>query len=266
MLEGAAVISIAILYICTGKYDVFWEDFYRSCEKFFLNEHRKHYFVFTDSSSIYAEDNPVVNKIYQENLGWPGNTLFRYKVFKSIEENLLQFEYIFFFNANVEFLESINAEILPRDEGLVVVQHPGFFNKTNLDFTYERNPKSLAYIPFGEGNVYICGGVNGGKAKEFINLINSINENTDKDYEVGIIAKWHDESHINRYILSHQYKLLNPSYAYPDGWNIPFEKKVLIRDKNKYGGHAFLRDVQMTWYQKICDKVRCVYQRLLAKG
>ena len=28
--------KLGILYICTGKYDIFWEDFYKSCEKYFL--------------------------------------------------------------------------------------------------------------------------------------------------------------------------------------------------------------------------------------
>lgn len=41
--------KIAILYICTGKYDIFWEDFYKTSEKYFLNNSEKHYFVFTDA-------------------------------------------------------------------------------------------------------------------------------------------------------------------------------------------------------------------------
>lgn len=27
--------KVAVLYICTGKYDVFWKDFYISYEKYF---------------------------------------------------------------------------------------------------------------------------------------------------------------------------------------------------------------------------------------
>lgn len=33
--------SIGILYICTGPYYLFWEDFYNSCEKNFLPNYEK---------------------------------------------------------------------------------------------------------------------------------------------------------------------------------------------------------------------------------
>ena len=80
--------KIAILYICTGKYDIFWEDFYKTSEKYFLNNSEKHYFVFTDAQSIYEENCDRVHKIYQKTLGWPYNTLMRFNMFKGIEEQL----------------------------------------------------------------------------------------------------------------------------------------------------------------------------------
>ena len=88
--------NIAILYICTGKYDIFWEDFYKTSEKYFLNNSEKHYFVFTDAQSIYDENCDRVHKIYQKTLGWPYNTLMRFNMFKGIEEKLKEFDYIFF--------------------------------------------------------------------------------------------------------------------------------------------------------------------------
>ena len=42
--------KVAVLYICTGKYDVFWKDFYISYEKYFLPDCEKHYYVFTDAA------------------------------------------------------------------------------------------------------------------------------------------------------------------------------------------------------------------------
>jgi hypothetical protein len=63
------------------------------------------------------------------------------------------------------------------------------------------------------------------------------------DEKKGIIALWHDESHLNRYILDKKYKLVSPSYCYPENSGIPFEEIVRIRDKNLYGGHNYLRQV-----------------------
>ena len=39
--------TVGILYICTGAYDVFWDDFYNTCEEHFVGVEKK-YFVFTD--------------------------------------------------------------------------------------------------------------------------------------------------------------------------------------------------------------------------
>jgi len=74
--------KIGILYICTGKYDIFWKDFYLSSEKYLLKNHEKHYFVFTDSKTIFdAANNKNIHVIYQKNLGWPNNALMRYHIF-----------------------------------------------------------------------------------------------------------------------------------------------------------------------------------------
>ena len=60
----------------------------------------------------------------------------------------------------------------------------------------------------------------------------TIKERVDKDLEKDVIAIWHDESQMNRYFIDNIPKLLNPSYCYPESWNIPFEKKLLALDKN----------------------------------
>lgn len=232
--------KIAILYICTGKYDIFWEGFYKSSEQYFLQGHTKEYFVFTDKEISYV--NKRVHTIYQEKLGWPYDTLMRFKMFHSIKERLSSFDYIFFINANMRFLKPVNAEVLPNEEeGLLVVKHPGFFNKKREEFTYDINPKSLAFIPPDKGKYYFMGGFNGGKAKDYLQLIENLHTNINQDLENGIIAVWHDESHLNKYMLDRNAKILNPEYGYPEGWNLPFEKKIIILDKTNFGGHNFLR-------------------------
>ena len=40
--------EIGILYIAIGKYVAFFNDFYKTCEKYFLVDTPKTYFVFTD--------------------------------------------------------------------------------------------------------------------------------------------------------------------------------------------------------------------------
>jgi len=236
--------DIAILYICTGDYVVFWKEFYESMEEKFVPTMKKDYFVFTDSKSIYGDKNVNVHIIPQKNLGWPGNSLYRFHMFLSQKENLEKFKYIFFLNANVICKNEINEDdILPKEEGIVFVKHFAFYNKPNTKFTYERNQNSTAYIPMGEGKYYICGGANGGKTKNYLKMCEELKSRIDKDDENGITAIWHDESHINRYLYDLDknnipYKLLEPSYCFPEfnlnSKNFPFDPILFYRSKKKY--------------------------------
>ena len=61
-----------------------------------------------------------------------------------------------------------------------------------------------------------------------------LDEEIGQDYEKGVIAKWHDESHLNHYVWVHgNYKLLTPAYAYPENYKLPFEKKIITVDKKR---------------------------------
>ena len=59
----------AILYIATGKYTVFWKEFYESFEKNFLPQTKKTYFLFTDAKALPFSDRENVCIIPQKNLG-----------------------------------------------------------------------------------------------------------------------------------------------------------------------------------------------------
>lgn len=238
--------KIGILYMCTGNYKIFWKEFYKSSEKFFLKNHEIHYFVFTDANHIYDEENNNrIHKIYQENLGWPNNTLKRFDIFYKAKNDISKVDFLFFFNANLLFLKEVDEKFLPIEENILVVKHPGFYNKNNREFSYDRNKKSLAYIEEGKGKYYVAGGLNGGKVEYFLELIEKLSYNIEMDLKNGIIALWHDESHLNKYILGRtDIKVLEPSYLYPEGWNLPFEPIILIRDKRNYGGHKKLRAIK----------------------
>lgn len=230
--------KIAILYICTGQYEIFWKDFFISYEKYFLPNSEKHYFVFTDAKEVYMENEcSRIHKYYQESLGWPDNTLLRFHMFAPHFDQLAMYDYIFFMNANCQCVATITEEeFLPKSKGLLVVQHPEYYNVSNREYTYDRNPESTAYIPMGKGKYYICGGINGGKSDAFIQLMKDLIRNINIDKERGVVALWHDESHINRYILDHEdsYVMLSPSYCYSEGLQLPFEKKIFLRDKEKW--------------------------------
>lgn len=242
--------KIGILYICTGNYIVFWKDFYKSVEKNFLLDSEKHFFIWSDSSLIQEmeEMDSNIHFFYQKAEEWPYPTLRRFEYFLTQEAKIMEMDYLVFMNGNLLVNKPVLEEdILPiDDEELFVTIHPGFYNKRPWRYAYEHNRKSLAYIKWGKGKNYYAGGFNGGKTENYLKMIRLLSDNINTDLSKGIIARWHDESHLNRYVNDYdenRIRILSPAYLYPEGWDLPFEKKIIVRDKAKLGGHEYLRQI-----------------------
>lgn len=240
--------DIAVLYIMTNRYTVFWKDFYKSAEKNFLPHHNKHYFVFTDDEKIPLPENATRLKAKYKD--FPDVTLKRYEMFLEIEDQLKKYDYVYFFNANALFLQPINEEIFPSEkQGLMVVHHPAFWKQLYLA-TYERNPKSTAYIPYGQEKYYVQGSFNGGHINAFINMSKECAKNVQLDEQNNIMAIWHDESHLNKYIQDKEPLIMTPQYNYSEdcdnehSYAIPQDEiKMILREKenHQYGGRKYLR-------------------------
>jgi hypothetical protein len=248
--------KIGILYISTGKYTVFWKDFFSTAEQFFLSEgdYEKHYFVFTDAETIENQGNPRIHKVNQEALGWPYITLDRFTIFQKARPAIDEMDYLYFFNGNMLFVDVVGADILPSlTFPLVLVKHPGFYNKDRSQFTYESDSRSSAAINNEEGQFYFMGGLNGGITSAYLRMVEYLERQVELDKKNGVMAIWHDESHLNRYAIDHAnlIKVLEPIYGYPEGWDMPFEPKIIIRDKARHGGHDFLRNEKNGLLKKI---------------
>lgn len=259
--------KIAILYIATGKYIIFWKDFFASSEQYFIPGARKEYFVFTDAETFEYAGNEKVHIIAHQQQGWPYDTLMRFHTFSKAKEQLAGFDYIFFFNANMLFVQPVTAdEFLPdgkKDDGLLATLHPGYFNQPLSVFPYEQEQTgSTAFIEKGEGKHYFMGGLNGGITNIYLELISDLKNRTQADLDKNIIAKWHDESQLNRYMLDKNPKILSPAYGYPEGRKLPFEPRIIIRDKNRYGGHSFLRNEKRSLLEKVKFKIKQLRQKL----
>lgn len=262
--------KIAVLYIGTGRYTIFWDEFYRSCEKNLLRNYEKHYFFFTESKEF--ESNEKITIVHQENLGWPLITALRFKILNKIKDELKDYDWAFFFNGNMEVIREVKEEeFLPNEnEGFIVAPlHSGNKRmKSNYEFDYERNPKSASYIPYGEGKYYFHAGLLGGRVPEFLKMLEVCEKMMDEDLKNNIIPKFHDESVFNKYVLTGAHKILSNYYIHP-AHGKPFLKfnpkvKIIQRDKSKfkYGGHAYLRGetsekITLPGYikEKICSKL-----------
>lgn len=239
-------IKVAILYIATGRYTVFWNSFYESAEKFLLTDCEKHYFVFTDRVDDFnTQEN--VSIFDQKKLGWPYDTLMRFDIFLSIKELLQSYDFIYFFNGNTEFLSTITAnDLLPlsNQENFTLVHQPHMFHLKRKKFTYDRNPKSSAYISYQHGKYYFTGALNGGKSKYFLSMCETLSENIHRDLGEEVIALFHDESHLNHYALDRtDIKILEPYFTRGETEYWKKSAKIMFSDKTHYrfGGHQYLR-------------------------
>lgn len=227
--------KIGLLLIATNHYIKFVNPLLESVQENFLNGHEVSAILFTNHELEESTDNIKVSLIEHE--PWPIPTLKRYHYFLNEKEHLMNFDYCFYLDVDMKIVNKVGEEILGD---LVATQHPGFWFRKNNEFTYERRPQSTAYIPFNIGKMYYAGGFNGGAPEHFLRMAETIVNNVDKDFNNGIIAEWHDESHMNRYLLEHPPTVeLNPSYCFPEsafirpqGWHVPFEPKILALEKN----------------------------------
>lgn len=259
--------KVAILYIGTGRYTIFWDEFFKSCEKNLLRNCEKHYFFFTDSKEF--ESNEKITIVEQDNLGWPLITALRYKILNKVKNELQDFDYAFFFNGNMEVIREVKEEeLLPTEEEGYIVAPLHSCNKrvkSNNEFDYERNEISTSYIPYGEGKYYFHAGLIGGRVKETIEMFDTCEKMMDDDIAKNFIPKFHDESVFNKYVLNRPYKILSNYYIHPTHGK-PFVKlnpkvKIIQRDKSKfkYGGHDYLRgDSQdkITLFKYIIEKIK----------
>lgn len=227
--------KIAILYICTGKYNQFFNDFYESAEKYFLvGKAEKEYYVFTDDMELSDAANVHLN--YKKYEGFPVDSLFRFDMFLRVREEISKCDYAYFFNANMLFVAPVGEEFLPSKAEMTAVIHPGKYKTwfhSSL-YPYERNKRSMAYIaPFEGTYQYYMGSLNGGSSKAFLAFAEECSKRTHADYDKGIIAIFHDESHLNKYMRDVMGEGLSTEYAVPEGWKMPFEPKIILRDKAK---------------------------------
>ncbi len=224
--------KIALLTIATNKYDRFVNPLYESAVSHFLPNHDLDFVLFTDSTQdfVVSGRQSKVIKRHWVHEPWPNPTLKRYHAFVGASDLISEYDYVYYSDVDMRFVSEVGDEVIGE---LVATIHPGFYNKPRSRWAYEKRQASRAYIPRHEGKRYYAGGFNGGSSSRFLEMSREILSCIDEDSSKGIVAEWHDESHMNRYMKDNPPTVeLSPSYCYPESWPLPFEKRLLALDKN----------------------------------
>ncbi len=245
-------VNLGILFIGTGRYVSLFEGFHESFSRHWCPEVARTFFVLSDQAPTVTAPNIVHLPTPHE--PWPLPTLNRYDYFLRHAATIARCNHLMFANANLRPQVDIPfTDLFDGHNELFGTRHPGFALQRRKWYqrhpgTFERNRASTAYAGWNP-RIYFAGGLNGGTTEAWLRLSGYLSDNIrlDKANHVNGTgwAIWHDESQINHYFNCRQMpRVLGPEYLYPEGWKLPVEKKVLILDKSRLGGHDHLREVQ----------------------
>lgn len=239
------MIQLTIFSVATGRYLEFWIDLVNSAEQFLAKDLTVQWIIFTNRGSEIPKklrgrlggDLLIVDF---ESAPWPLPTLLRYELLASVKQNI-EGEIVIHLDADMLFQGRVSRNDLIEAMGkneVALVRHPGFyrprkFSKIRFYFmhpffifrdirlyllnggigSWEMNSESLAYVPRRNRNVYVCGGTWFGKKESVIELCEILSHRTKVDLSNNVMAKFHDESHINWYAANHEVSIADPKFC-----------------------------------------------------
>jgi len=199
--------NIGILITATGEtYRRLALELFKSFD-LFLPNHEKKVICFSD---VPLHASIPVYHVPTEHLPTPLNALLRYTYFKRVRID--PFDVLYSIDADCKVVAPIGDEILPDRKGqMVATQHFWQCEKSEL---FETNSKSTAFVPDNSTH-YFQGCFYDGFSEDFFHMADACSMNVRQDLDNRIIAKWWDESHLNRYFVDHPPKELSMAYCFP---------------------------------------------------
>lgn len=257
--------KIAINFIGTGNYLKFFPRYYETLMEYFVPECEKDFFVFTDGelgndipdniTIIDASEDFEIDKSHYSSDNWYNlmynsiGGLRRFGEIKKIEDQLKDYDWYVYFDADMHCCDQLITyeEFFNDDKSFFGVQHPTYsthWSKFCGHLPFERDEKSLSCVKENDeiDGVYLQGCIWGGKVPKIFTLIDKLDQKIKKDLENNVMAKAHDESHLNRYRIDNfeDFHVLHPSFAkpgdYPDDEfdfsakmiHSPADKKIIL--------------------------------------
>lgn len=199
---------------------VFLKAFLETAEQHFMVGHHVTYYVFTDRPAdvphvLLKEGRQLVVLSVRSYARWQDVSMRRMEMINNVSERFRhEVDYLVCADVDMKFWDHVGVEILSPLFGTL---HPAFYTANRKAFTYERRRRSQAYIPWDEGDFYYIGAFFGGSVAEVQQLTSACHQAMMVDKAKGIEAVWHDESHLNKYLLYHKpTKVLSPEYLWGD--------------------------------------------------
>ena len=237
--------SLGVISIATGeKYREYWFELIQSFKETCSDFGEINFYLLTDdpiSAREFANGIGMQLTAFEiPSYGWPEATLFRYREIllqkDSFEEDILMY-----LDADMlvikDFIPTLNSKFW--EEGIALVAHPGYWRPSGIELfryflkdpinlaidcihymrtgalgTWETRKNYSAFVPRQMRNTYVCGGTWMGIRLQFLAMVKNCSDSVNKDLDIGLIAKWHDESHLNKWFSENHATVLSPSYCF----------------------------------------------------
>jgi len=238
--------KVSICFIGTGKYLNFLPKYYENIHQYFLPNSEKKFLVFTDGTGDFPED---ISTYPHEHVEWPYITLKRFEIIQKAKKEIEDTDWFVFIDADALVVNTVTEEEFFDDtKDYFGVHHPCHFLKMpphNQKYgAFETNSNSTAAIDKDNDDlsVYFQGCLWGGKVPQVINLIEELDRRVNIDLDNDVIAQWHDESHLNKFLIENKdnVNVLGPEFAYPEMFSqyCNFEPKIVHLSKNNSKYHV----------------------------
>jgi hypothetical protein len=235
------LVSPTLHLIATNKYIDFLPTMIKSAYTHFFPKTQRHIVIYTNMRDpeqyVKQYDNDTSTIIFHyidiEHEPWPFVTLKRFHQFSRCKLNV---SHSFYCDVDAYFTKTLETDRL--DDMLHGVEHPIYKGGKG---TVCSNPGSLACIPFGMNSCYFCGGFFGGNHLLFMQMAVQLRDHIQLDMDNGVVADWHDESHLNWYFWKNPPDIFHYPFAVGEPDQPDLATHVVFIDKGAIGGHHAFR-------------------------
>ena len=234
--------------VATNRYITYWKRMAVGADRFLAPGVELDLHVFTDQADEVGDFQESLSRarIHVHRvppLGWPEATLNRYEIFRDSWEQI-RGDVVVHLDADMDVVARVSIESPEAwPNGVAFVRHPGFSRRglpagvggylTNPSMgfgdarlylrygalgTWETSKASAAYVPRRKRKVYVCGGTWMGLRDSLGAMIGELAQRTASDRDRGVVAVWHDESHLNWYAAHHRHATLSSEYCFAHGY------------------------------------------------
>jgi hypothetical protein len=248
--------SIGVMTVATNIYFDYWQKMVASADERTMRSDQITFFVFSEQiQKIDAFSKTLKNvKVIGFRVtpyGWPDATLLRYAIFRD-HYSMMNTDVLMHLDADMLFASNPwkNVTRLVANNQICLIQHPGFWRSRGLSRVifylrnpltmykdlrmkislggigaWETRPQSEAFVPRKLRRQYFCGGTWFGPRQAIGEMLEELSGQVSEDKKIEVIAKWHDESHLNKWAAQKSINTFSPELCFDETY--PQLKKLI---------------------------------------